>query len=185
MSKELLEQYDYALDEDETIFKNINSYSCSIGEFIISFSILESSLNLLISDAINNRGHELGYIIIKNLRFIDKINLTKDLYTKYANFVSNNKLKIKTEKELKLIITKLNEINSFRNKVAHCNWGTLNKSYHVRTKIISDNTGQIEFVKFKLTTELITKYTSWCEQMRRNIDNFSNKVQDRLYNQRR
>ena len=155
---EPLDQYDFPWNEDEFIFLHKEEYSGSIGEFLISFSNLESALNLMVVNLINGRGHELGYKVIKSLSYSNKIHLAKDLYLLNIELISNQKTKEKKREEFKLILEKLNDLGESRNRIAHANWVTLDKYGYVRTKISSDESGLVHFIKIKITPKLMQKW---------------------------
>jgi len=174
--KENLDQYDFTWNQDEVIFQEKLSYSKLIGEFLISFSDLESSLNLLIAEQLNGRSHEPGYQILKYLGYYNKVNLSKDLYDGKINFINNSKLKTKIQKEFSLIIFKCYELGTFRNKIAHANWMTLDKKFFVRTKILNNPSVGIEFIKSKIDKGILLKYTGQCYNFARRIDHFLDKI---------
>ena len=83
-----LEQHDYF--DDEEIYKKYYKYSQSIGEFLITFSELEMSLNRMIIKSISDRSDEEGLRIIKYLEFKDKISLAGDQYRRLVSIIGNN-----------------------------------------------------------------------------------------------
>lgn len=141
----------------------------------ISFSALESSLNMLVAEAINNRSHDLGYQVIKSLTYQNKVKLAKDLYLNQLSFVSKKQLKERYKREFDIIYKKLLELGQFRNKVAHANWVTLDKNGYVRTKIDLDDSGTIQFIKVKITPQMMQKFTNQCHIFSCRIDKFLNK----------
>lgn len=173
---EKLDQYDFSWNEDEVIFAKEAEYAKTIGSFFISFSALESSLNILVADVINNRSHDLGYHIIKSLSYNGKIQLARDLYFQLINLIPKEKAKERRKKEFDVIFSKLLGLGQFRNKIAHANWVTLDKKSNVRTKINQDNSGAIQFVKIKITPQIISKYTAQCEQLLVRVNHFPGKV---------
>lgn len=175
-NKEKLEQYDYAWDNDETIFKKEPEYSKAIGELFIAFANLESVLNILIAEGISNRSHDLGYLIIKNLTYNNKVKLAKDLYSPMISSISSKKTRDRRENEFKRIYMKLLDMGTFRNKIAHANWMTLDKRNYVRTHIGQDDFGFITFIKIKITPEMMLKYAAQCRLIASWTLGFTNKV---------
>jgi len=152
-----LDQYD--LPQNEVIQddpKQYSQYSKSIGEIMICFSELEYVLDKVLVESISDRS-DRGYMYIKGLRMRDKIEIFKQLGLDYINIeIEHFKL---TKSKLLSIISKLKELNTFRNRVAHANWMTLSKDGFVRTKVFYNNEdGQTEFIEVKMTEELMKKY---------------------------
>lgn len=173
--KEILEQYDYIADEE--IFSKEPQYAKAIGSFLIAFSTVSAELDQLIAEAINDRSHDPGYRVVKYLNFSQKVNLARDQYGQLISFFSDPRLKRKNFREHGIIFSKLAEMGSFRNKVAHANWTTLDKSGYVRVKI-DEGDGGIVFKKFKLTPQIILKFTRQCYAVARRISNFRDTVME-------
>lgn len=153
---ERIEQYDF-VDQD-MIDENIKSYGSAIGEFLIEFSALEHSLNLLLAERINGRAHEPGYQVVELLNTKNKISLLSRMSSLEMFYAQKDSLALK---KLKSLIKKLNELNSFRNKVAHANWMSLSKEGTVRTRIVVDSeSGAVEFERTPMTPELIELQTN-------------------------
>jgi hypothetical protein len=149
---ENLDQYDYS-DEDLMIKKE-KKYASLIGSFLIWFSNLEHNLNIGLADLISERSHEDGYVIIKDMGMFQKIELFYNLAFPRVNFAE--KRKAQKLKQLPLIRRQLEELNTFRNKVAHAKWNTLDKEGYVRVEMITDKeNGFIKFKKFKISPEII------------------------------
>jgi len=136
---EIIEQYDYC-DEDENLKLFLKKYSEPIGVFLFSFSSLEHELNTSISEFFIDDAVHLGYLVIKNLSFRNKIDLFNDLLTSYLAFSKNKELNIKKSK---IVYQNLILINSFRNNIVHADWTTLDKNNFVRTKIVVDEDGEM------------------------------------------
>lgn len=151
---ETLEQLDYF--EDEYIDKVFDKYSKFVGQFLIEFSRLEHSFNLVIAEFFGDDYHDTGYIVIKRLMFSNKIELFYDLYL--GMILSLEKM----QKKAKILLTikkRLENISIFRNRVVHANWSSLNKDGFVRTKIIIDYKldGMVKFERVKITPKIIKK----------------------------
>ena len=149
---ERMEQYDLFINRGYFELAE-KRYSKLIGVFLIRFSELENSLNIAISEMINSRGNELGYIIIERLTLNNKI----ELWYKLTSFLINHVPEYKGhKKQLKNLKDKIESLNNFRNIIVHANWLSINKKNFVRSKIITDNEeGYIKFKKVKVNSEII------------------------------
>jgi len=177
---EALDQYDFPWDQDETIFKDKSKYPKAIGDFLVCFSNLESALNLLIVDIINDRAHDLGYQVIKTLTYKAKADLANSLYLSKISCIPNSKLKNKTIGELKLIMGKVIKLNSIRNNIVHANWMTLEKNSRVRVKVTQNDSGRVEFIKTKITPSMILKFANQCNVFANRLYSFPDKVNSRF-----
>jgi uncharacterized phage protein gp47/JayE len=140
-NQDYLDQYDYV--DSDFFYEAIEEYSPLIGTFLMNFSLLERELNQAISEIIQDRTHETGYIIISQLNMGKKIEVFHKLYLQLETATDG-----KHRKKLEAIKGKLIALNSFRNQIAHADWGTLSKEHNVRIKIQADT--ETGFVKFKL-----------------------------------
>lgn len=164
---ELLEQYDFATDE--YLYKVIDKYSSLIGLFFIRFSELEHTLNLGIAEAIHDRTHQIGYIVIENLTMTNKINIFYKFYLGLVSALERDDAK----KELTRLKTQLAELNTFRNKLAHANWLTLSNKGMVRTKIIiNDQDGQVLFKRVEILPKNIKFKIKETEKLTISLENF-------------
>lgn len=158
-----LEQYDFS--DGEYLEKVADKYFPLIGEFLISFSILEQELNLAIADFLHDDCHETGFVIMEKLTTSNKIDLFYKMYIRLESF--NNK---KHKAILDSLRRQLDELNSFRNSVVHANWQSLTKDGMVRAKIVVDNDeGFVKFKKVPMVPRII-------RQKIREIDSLSDKI---------
>lgn len=147
-----LDQWDYP---DSEITEQLeDKYAYLIGKFMLHFNTLEHQLDIEIADLINNRSHTEGYIIIKNLRYNQKIELLSDLCKPRIFF--NRKKKSYTNR-LNFITKWLKEIGNLRNNIAHAYWFTLNDQGYVRIKVTTDKEDWDVKFKNKLITPKIIK----------------------------
>lgn len=154
-----LEQYDYS--DGEFLDKVIGKYSPLLGLFLITFSRLESELNTVIADYINERGHETGFVIIEKITTSNKIDLFYKLYLRFTLY-KNPIYKVK----LKKIKNQLDELNTFRNALVHANWESLNKNGYVRTKIVvDDQEGGVKFRKIEVLPKTIRNKIKEAEKL--------------------
>ena len=82
-----LEQYDFS--DGEYLDKVADKYFPLIGEFLISFSVLEQELNIAIADFLHDDCHETGFVIIEKMTTSNKIDLFYKMYVRLELF--NNK----------------------------------------------------------------------------------------------
>jgi len=144
-----LEQYDY-YDEDY-LEKVIEKYSFLVGLFIIRFSDLEHEIDTFIADRLGDDYHETGYVIIENLSISNKIDLFYKMYLRIESLKEKN-----NRKTLENIKKRLTTINTFRNFIAHANWGSLTKDGFVRVKIMVDNQeGCVKLKNIQITTKIL------------------------------
>jgi hypothetical protein len=144
-----LEQYDY-YDEDY-LEKVIEKYSFLVGLFIIRFSSLEHEIDTFIADRFGDDYHETGYVIIENLSISNKIDLFYKMYLRIESLKEKN-----NRKTLENIKNRLIAMNTFRNFIAHANWGSLTKDGFVRVKIMVDNQeGYVKLKNIQITTKIL------------------------------
>jgi hypothetical protein len=154
---------------EDYIEKVKNKYATLIGKFLIEFSYLEHTLNLSIAWSFADDLHEIGYTIIENLKFSQKIDLFYKLYVREEVMIRNKK----TKPVLNKIIQELEEINSFRNNIVHANWESLKEDCTVRTKIIVDREGEgVKFKRVKMTPELIREKLNEIDDLIEEIDEY-------------
>jgi len=84
----------------------------------------------------------------------------------------------KTWKErLSKIKKQLEKMNSFRNKIVHANWQSLDRDRFVRTKIITDpDEGRIKFRRIKMDTELIKSKIRKIDTLANRIENYTDNI---------
>jgi len=127
-------------------------YAQSIGSFLMWFGTLEHALDIRIADQIQEHYHEMGYLIIKDMKIIDKINFFYNILFMKIHYCENGKKKKKIMSQLLSIKKKLIVLNTLRNKIAHAKWYSLDKEGYVRTNIKRrKNDGSIVLEKHKIT----------------------------------
>jgi len=178
--KEILDQYGRPFGDEDFLKKR--GYPQAIGNFLISFSHLETSLDHLIITMISDRSDEPGYRVVKYLNFRNKIKLAKEEYWQAINFISQKRLKEKNKKQFEIIFKKLTELSEFRNKIAHANWMTLDERGYVRVKV-GENSGQggVQFENIKMAPILLYKFTRQAHAVADRIDSFQEKVFEDLF----
>jgi len=164
---EHLKQMDF--EYGDYIEKVERKYAPLIGKFLIAFSELEHNLNLAIAGYFADDLHEIGYTIIENLKFSQKIDLFYKLYIREEIMIRNRK----TKSVLNTIKRKLESINNFRNKIVHANWVSLKKDKTVRTKIIVNKTGEgVKFKRVKISPKSIEKRIKETKDLVERIDEY-------------
>ncbi len=170
-----LDQYDWGMGE--VIDTQRDRYAPLIGQFLIDFSILENNLNIALAEAIHGRTHELGYVIVEKLSMSNKIDLFNKLYLRMVHLQS-----AEGKAALKLVKQRLEDINTFRNIIAHANWATMDQEKFVRTKVrIDKDEGSVSFKNIKVTTPIIRAQTREISRLTNSLDNFSEKAREWRY----
>jgi hypothetical protein len=169
---EELDQYDWA--EGEEIDFQRDRYAMRIGHLVIDFSLLESSLNLALVESFHGGSHEPGYVVVEKLRMSDKIDLFNKMYLRMVHFQSK-----KGKDELAVIRKRLEDVNTFRNMVAHANWATLDEERFVRTKVkVDPEEGNVTFKNVKITTTLIRQKVREIRSLTNALEKFSEKARE-------
>jgi hypothetical protein len=171
---EELEQYDSRWD-GEVMEKKEECYASYIGSFLIWFSNLEHGLDIEIANLINERFHDEGYIIIKDLEMFGKIELYYNLAFPKVHIA--NKRKALKLKRLGTIKKQLEGLAILRNKIAHARWNTLDKDGFVRvdTKTNKEN-GFIKFRKFKITPTTMRQGMKDIENLVEKLSTFTDNI---------
>ncbi len=168
---ENLEQYDGWHDFLEG---KEGRYAPLVGYFLIYFSVLEHSLNLSLAEILNERSHEIGYVVVEKLSVYDKIELFRKLYLRILSSQSKD-----GKDALAVIRTRLEEMNTFRNILAHANWSTIDAVGFVRTKIkVDPDEGHITFKNIKITRDIIQTQTNEVRRLSSDLDKFAEKARE-------
>ena len=148
------------------------SYRDSVGFFIILFSALEHCVNNEIADHLSDRAHETGYRVASTLTMKGKVDFLHNLLLRIITTTGQNK-----KTKLKEFKKRLTDLNTFRNYIAHANWGTLKKDGFVRTKILVDSSdGLVKFKMVKLPPSLINKKIDEVDLLIDELSDFSMSV---------
>ena len=171
-----LDQFDNEDGDYSSLGAVAKPYGKRLGDFLIIFSGLEHVLNLVTSSMISESSHDFGYRILKTLRMEPKIEFLHGLL---LNFIS---VTGQTSKEQLFRLTeRLKNVNTFRNKVSHANWGTLSKSGMVRTKITTDSSdGSVKFEYVKITPRSLMQMTREANRLITEIDDYFMESQNAL-----
>lgn len=164
-----VEQYDHVLGE--YINKVKSKYAPRIGLFLIRFSSLEHTLDILLADRLLDRSHQFGYIVIEGMLLNGKIELFRKLFEAFVRHVNP-----KYSARLGVLVTRLHAVRVFRNYVAHANWNTLEPTGYVRTKI-GESDGEVIFKKVRMTPKVINAWIRRVVELERQLDDFAESVQ--------
>jgi hypothetical protein len=149
--------------------KIFDQISCEIGKYIFEFNVLEREVTMAIADKINEADSSAGYEETWKMRTKEKI---KKFYSLYLESTSGE-----DKDKLESLKQKLNEMNTFRNKVAHANWQTLDESNQVRTRVsINDKDKDAEFEFTKIDKETLTSNTQNVAELWDEIQHFKERV---------
>lgn len=156
-----LDQFD--LIDNDFMLNNAGLYGPLVGEYVISFSYFEYGINVLVADLINERSHEMGYLITAKMSMYDKIDLLARLGAT-GKFHGVPRLK-----KVLPLIPKLRAANTFRNRIAHALWITMKPSGVVRVKTKVDGRNGVFFQNVNLSARVIkaevTKLKKLTEQV--------------------
>lgn len=156
-----LDQYDYV--DTDFMDESSGNFAPLIGQYIIDYSYLELGINILVADLINDRSHELGYIITAKMGMFDKIELLERI-------AENGKFhRIPQLKKIIPIIPKLKDANTFRNRVAHAIWATMKPSGVVRVKTKVDRNQGVWFQNIKINIETIEREIELLEKLTKQV----------------
>ncbi|MDO8495651.1 MAG: hypothetical protein Q7S32_04040 [bacterium] len=71
------------------------------------------------------------------------------------------------------LVSKIRELNTFRNKVLHANWMSASRDGTVRTRIVIDEEdGSVLFKRAKISPELINKKSEECWKTTEKLEDF-------------
>lgn len=165
-----LEQYDFV--DDEYFEEAVELYSALVGSFMMNFSYLDHELNIAIANIINDRAHDVGYAIVERIMMRNKIELFYKLYSRLESATDN-----KTKSVLDKIRKDFEDMNEYRNQIAHANWQTINKEGEVRVKIVVDSKeGYIKFKKVKITPKDIKLKVEQIDELYDRLTDYTEKV---------
>jgi len=150
--KEYMDQYDPGSLGEPVPDEILEQYAPKIGELILTFSDLENTLNGEIVKIICERTDTVGYAIICDMKYRQKINTFVNLFGLLISSVGDKKLSA----EFDSIISRLINTAEYRNNVAHAEWCNLDENSRVRVKIKSDKTGTTSIFK-KIAIETLEK----------------------------
>jgi hypothetical protein len=164
----ILEQFDNEAGDFDSLGDIRDKLAIEIGEFLIIFSGLEHTINIVVSDMVSDRSHDTGYRILTALSMKNKIEFLYSILLQFISVTYQDK-----KKKLINLKSRLDSINSFRNKVVHANWLTLKKNGEVRTKIMTDNLdGGIKFENVTITKKVLKEAIKEAYSLNNEIDEF-------------
>lgn len=169
-----LEQFDNEAGDYDSLGDIGQELSKQIGDFLITFSGLEHAVNLVVSEMISDRSHDSGYRMLMTLTMRNKVEFLYSILLQFISVTNQDK-----KEDLKKLKSRLESINSFRNKVAHANWGTLKKNGEVRTKIVTDDSdGAIKFENVVITKQVLKEAIQEADNLNNEIDEFFMEAQN-------
>ena len=167
--EQFLEQYDYVFGE--YVEKVKSRYAPRIGLFLIRFSSLEHTLDIRIAERLLDRTHQIGYLVIEGMPLNRKIELFRTLFHGFAKSTHP-----KYVRGLKTLVERLHAARLFRNAVVHANWGTLENTGYVRTKI-DESDGEVIFKKARVTPKVIDAWIQRAVALERRLDDFADSIE--------
>lgn len=153
--KHYLEQYDNGdpevrvsedgVDEFELTEDQEDELKQLIGEAVFSFNELESDLDRVIAEIINDRTHQPGYTITAEIGtvFTKKVLVFKSLYGQMAEVFDSEEFKQEFDTLVKLLFS----LKDVRNEVVHANWSGASGEYYVRLRHNTDEKGPFALTK--------------------------------------
>lgn len=178
-----LDQYDDgnpdlgADDGDSLTEEQVEELQSLIGGVIFQFNALETSLDWIIAEAINDRSHQPGYAITAELSpvFTKKVLVFKALYGPLVQAMERKRLAIEFESLWKSLF----KLKDIRNEVAHADWSNASKKYEVRLKITTDEGGPYALRKI-MTPDFLTSKIEELENCIQQIERFAEQKDNAL-----
>ncbi len=105
-----------SLGDTDNAYEQINELIPWIGEIVVAFNALESSLDTLLCETFSDRSDQKGLMVLHSMMYSSKV----DLYKKFTDdFIRAYNWNIPSHKPL---ISSLKECADLRNKVVHARW---------------------------------------------------------------
>lgn len=133
-----LDQYDDGNLAGDLNEEQIEELQSLVGEALFNFNSLESALDRLIAEAVEERAYQPGYVITSELNaFAKKVLVFKALCGMMVHAFENKQLMEEFESLWKLLF----KLKDFRNDIAHADWLEASSEYEVRLRIGTDEKG--------------------------------------------
>lgn len=133
-----LDQYDDGNPGGDLNDEQIAELQNLIGEALFNFNSLESSLDRIIAEAVEDRIYQPGYAITSELNvFAKKVLVFKALVGMLVHALENQELILEFESLWKSLF----KLKDFRNDIAHADWLEASSEYEVRLRIGTDEKG--------------------------------------------
>lgn len=118
--------------------KQIAELESLVGKTLFLFNSLETALDRIVAEAIEERAYQPGYAVTSELSiFAKKVLVFKTLYGMLAHAMQDEQFNIEFEFLWKLLF----KLKDTRNDVAHADWLGANNEYEVRLRIATDEKG--------------------------------------------
>jgi hypothetical protein len=174
--KEYLDQYDdgnpdIGWDGERALTdEQIKELASLVGFVLFEFNALETNLDWIIAEAINERSHQPGYAITAEMNavFTKKVLVFKALYGPLVKYSENEELM----ESFEALCKNLFKLKDVRNKVAHADWLKATNKYEVRLKIATDEGGPYAIRKI-MPPEFLAAKIDELEACNENIERFS------------
>ncbi len=176
-----LEQYD---NGDPGLFvsseireEQLSELAPLVGETVFLFNSLESDLDRMIANMINERSHQPGYTVVSELSpvFTKKILVLKGLYGPSIQFFDDKELINMFDSLCK----RLFKIKDARNEVSHANWLGATDDYEVRLRISTDEGGPYALRK-KMDPDYIRRQISELQEIIKSLETFDAKMEEAI-----
>ncbi|MDU7530943.1 MAG: hypothetical protein E7K70_28415 [Klebsiella sp.] len=117
-----------SLGETDDAYEYIEGLIPWIGEIVVAFNALESSLDGLLCEMFSDRSDQKGLLVLHSMMYSTKVDLYKRLT---EDFVREFNWEIPVYKSL---ISALKECGELRNKVVHADWEKTNSEGYTQIK---------------------------------------------------
>lgn len=115
-----------------------------VGKTLFLFNSLETALDRIIAEAVEERAYQPGYVVTSELSiFAKKVLVFKALYGMLAHGMQDKEF----IKEFELLWKLLFKLKDIRNDIAHADWLEANSKYEVRLRISTDEKGPYAIIK--------------------------------------
>ena len=123
-----------SLGDTEGSLERVEELLPMIGEVVVFFNALESTLDSCLCEIFSDRSDQKGLLVLHTMMFSTKVDLYErfrlDLYRAFEWDPA----------ECKQLLTKLRECGTLRNRIVHARWDTTDETgyTHVRFRISKD-----------------------------------------------
>jgi len=176
--EEDINNYELLLDKEMTN-EEYESYIAEImpliGELVITFNRIDSSINIYIKDLVSNSFYEdeIPYIFISEMNYSSKINVLKKLYNYFLRTTQKE-----YKKDLEKIISELQKAGTIRNNIIHAEWDEVSKDYMVKIKTKVKQSGAVNIYRI-INSDTIKKEILFIEDTQENLEKFDDEYMER------
>ena len=123
------------LGDTDNSYETIQDFLPIIGEIVVAFNSLESTLDSVLCETFSDRSDQKGLLVLHSMMYSTKV----DLFKKFNDdFIRGFDWDIE---EYKPLISNLKECGVLRNKVVHANWECTNNEGYTQIKFKVGNEG--------------------------------------------